>query len=107
MVEHVSVLELVEAISRDEAYVVDVRESDEYEAGHVPGAVHVPLFLVPLKHTEFRTDRPLYLICETGNRSYQAGLFLAKNGFASRNVEGGTSAWRLTGHPIVTGSAAA
>lgn len=107
MVEHVSVHDLAEAISRDEAYVVDVRESYEYEAGHVPGAVHVPLFLVPLKYTEFPSDRPLYLICETGNRSYQAGLFLARNGIASRNVEGGTSAWRFSGKSIVTGSAAA
>jgi rhodanese-related sulfurtransferase len=106
MVEHVSVRHLAEAMSRGDAHVVDVREGYEYAAGHVPGAVHVPMHLVPLRVGELPRDKDLYLICETGNRSFQVGLYLARQGISSHNVEGGTSAWRWAGGPLSTGSAA-
>lgn len=106
MVEHVSVRHLAQAMERGDAHVIDVRESYEYVAGHVPGAQHVPMHLVPLRVAELPQDKDLYLICETGNRSFQVGLYLARQGVRSHNVEGGTSAWRWAGGPLATGSAA-
>ncbi len=103
MVENVSVQDLADALGRGEP-VVDVRQPFEYDAGHVPGAVLLPMHLIPLQVEELRSDRPVYLVCETGNRSWQVADFLARHGIASRNVVGGTSAWRAHGLPLSTGA---
>ncbi len=83
--------------------LVDVREADEYEAGHVPGAVLVPLTTVPSALDRFAADEPIYVICKTGGRSYRACEFLADQGLAVVNVEGGTMAWLTSGRDIVAG----
>ena len=54
------------------ASVLDVREPFEYVAGHVPGAVHIPLGELGARYTELAQDRPLYVICRSGNRSGHA-----------------------------------
>jgi thioredoxin 1 len=72
----------------------------------VPGAVHIPMSIIPLRKDDLPTDRPLYLICESGNRSYQAGMWLARNGITALNVMGGTGAWRWSGWELARGGAA-
>ena len=84
--------------------VIDVREADEYEAGHVPGAVLIPLAEVPDRIGEIPSDQPVYLICQGGGRSRRATEFLAAEGFDVTNVDGGTKAWIESGRDVVTGS---
>lgn len=99
---HVTVTELKAAMD-EQAYVVDVREPNEYEAGHVPGAVLMPLATVPIRHSELPRDRTVYLVCQTGGRSFTAATWLAQQGYDVRNVTGGTSDWVSHGFPVENG----
>jgi len=101
-VQNVTVHDLAAAIERGEP-VVDVRSPAEYAAGHVPGAVLVPMPSVPDRVEELRAHTPLYLICEVGSRSYRVGEFLAQFGIETRNVSGGTAHWRELGWPLELG----
>lgn len=84
------------------APVLDVREPDEYQNGHVPGAVHIPLGQLPDRLDEV-PDGDLLVICQAGGRSRKAAQFLVGNGRPATNVAGGTGAWIESGRPIVTG----
>ena len=86
------------------ARIVDVRESDEYVAGHVAGAVHVALGTVPDNVEAFRGDGPVYVICLGGARSMRACEFVGEHGIEAINVAGGTREWIDGGRPVVTGS---
>lgn len=81
--------------------VVDVREDHEFAAGHVPGALHVPMSgFVDRVHEVVGLPGKVYLICEVGGRSGQVAAWLAQQGHATVNVAGGTSAWRRAGYPV-------
>jgi rhodanese-related sulfurtransferase len=84
----------------DDPHVVDVREPEEFAGGHLPGAQLVPLATVPLRLTEFPTDRPVYLVCAVGGRSAQAAQYLTQRGVDAVNVDGGTSEWVAAGYPV-------
>jgi rhodanese-related sulfurtransferase/molybdopterin-guanine dinucleotide biosynthesis protein A len=84
------------------AYVVDVRNPDEYEAGHVPGAVLIPLPELDQRWQEI-PDGDVLVICRTGPRSARAVEALNGVGKTTTNVVGGTMAWIDAGHPVVTG----
>lgn len=86
------------------ARVVDVRETDEYLSGHVPGAVHVALGTVPDNVDAFRGDGPTYVICKVGGRSMRACEYVAQFGIEVFNVAGGTIDWVNGGRAVVTGS---
>lgn len=88
---------------RSGARLIDVREPDEYERGHVPGAVSVPLGTVPDQFEVFRGDGPVYVICQSGGRSRRACEFAEANGVDAVNVTGGTGAWIATGRETVAG----
>lgn len=94
------------AARADGAYVVDVREPQEYVAGHVPGAVLVPLSQIGARLSDLPTDRKLYLICRSGNRSLQVTHALRDRGYDAVSVRGGTEAWKSAGHAVVTGARA-
>jgi len=86
-----------------EAFVVDVREAWEYGGGHVPGAVNIPLSTLPQRLSELPQDRPILLVCNSGNRSGVAADFLVQQGFPGEriyNLEGGTYAWMGAGLPV-------
>lgn len=85
------------------AYVLDVRQPDEYEAGHVPGAVLIPLDQLGAKIDEVPSDEHLYVICKSGGRSAAAVQALTGAGYEATNVAGGTMAWIEAGHPTVSG----
>ena len=85
------------------AYVLDVRQPDEYEAGHVPGAVLVPLDQLEARQAEVPADRPLLVICKSGGRSAKAVQFLSATGRDATNVAGGTMAWIDAGHAVAQG----
>ncbi len=84
------------------ALLLDVREQEEWDAGHAPDAVHVPLQQVPARLAELPTDRPVDVVCHYGGRSAQATVFLLQHGVDARNVDGGMDAWETAGLPVVT-----
>jgi rhodanese-related sulfurtransferase len=83
----------------------DVREPDEYDEAHVPGAVLVPLATVPDDLERFPTDGAVYIVCASGGRSRKAAEFLRANGVDAVNVAGGTKAWLAAGKPHERGNA--
>lgn len=96
----VSIHDLKTALDGGDAAVVDVREPEEFAAGHVPGARLVPLGTVPAVATDLPTDRPVYLVCQSGGRSAQAAAYLAQRGVDAVNVDGGTGDWVAAGYPV-------
>jgi rhodanese-related sulfurtransferase len=92
------------AAHADGAVVVDVREPSEYVGGHVPGAVLMPMGQLPSRLTELDRDRPVYVICATGNRSGAMASLMARAGFDARSVSGGTTAWSQSGRPVIHGT---
>lgn len=82
--------------------VVDVREPSETAVGVIEGALLYPWNsgVLEAKHAELPSDRPIYVICRSGNRSVPASAFLAKNGHACvHNTEGGMLAWTAASYP--------
>jgi rhodanese-related sulfurtransferase len=101
-IQEVSVDELETALSAG-ARLVDVRETDEYVAGHVPGAIHVALGTVPDTVQAFQGQGPTYVICKSGARSMRACEFLVDQGVEVVNVAGGTMGWMTSGRAVVEG----
>jgi rhodanese-related sulfurtransferase len=97
----VSVADLSALLADDPTIpVVDVREAHEYAAGHVPGAVLVPMSVLPVRVDEIPRDRTVYVVCAVGGRSGQVVAWLAQQGYDAVNVAGGTQAWQLSGYPV-------
>jgi rhodanese-related sulfurtransferase len=88
------------------AFVLDVRQPDEYESGHVPGARLIPLAEVPDRLGELPADEELLVICRSGVRSLTAAEFLVQQGIPAVNVAGGTLAWIESGREVVVGTGA-
>lgn len=84
------------------AVLLDVREDDEWEAGHAPDAVHLAMGLVPDRIDEIPDDRTIVCVCRVGGRSGTVAGALAGAGFDVRNVAGGMLAWEAAGLPVVT-----
>jgi glyoxylase-like metal-dependent hydrolase (beta-lactamase superfamily II)/rhodanese-related sulfurtransferase len=89
-----------------DAVVLDVREAEEYLAGHVPGAINMPQAELALRLAELPPEGDLYVICRSGSRSQRATQFLHTRGLRhASNVRGGTEAWRAGGKPLAYGAA--
>ena len=89
-----------------DAVLVDVREPDEWMAGHAPGARHIPLGEVGARYEEIPRDRDVYLICRSGARSARAAQVLAGAGWTTLNVADGMQGWQSAGRPMITDSGA-
>ena len=87
-----------------DAYLVDVRESDEWACGHAPEAVHLPLSELMARVAEIPEDREVYVICKVGGRSEQAVNYLNQLGRSTVNVSGGMLAWHAAGKTMITDS---
>lgn len=84
-----------------ESVLIDVREPEEYAAGHVPGAVNLPQSELASRLDELRRQVPIYIVCQGGMRSTRAAQFLRQVGFTDVvNVAGGTSAWVQAGKAV-------
>jgi rhodanese-related sulfurtransferase len=87
----------------DGAYLLDVREPDEWAAGHVPGAHHVPMMEVPARMAEVPTDAEVVVVCRSGGRSGQVTSYLMGNGWDNvRNLDGGMQSWSAAGRDMVS-----
>ncbi len=84
------------------ATVLDVREDDEWAAGHIADATHVPLSELPGRAADIPGTDPLVVVCRVGGRSAQVTAWLAAQGRDVANLEGGMYAWEAAGRPIVT-----
>jgi rhodanese-related sulfurtransferase len=84
------------------AVLLDVREDDEWQAGHAPEAVHVAMGQVAERVGELPAGRTVVCICRVGGRSASVAGALAGAGYDVRNVEGGMLAWELAGLPVTT-----
>lgn len=84
------------------AFLLDVREPDEWAAGHAPGAKHIPLGELSARVDEVPEDRPVVAICRVGGRSAKATIALNNAGYDVVNLAGGMRAWAAAGQPVVT-----
>lgn len=84
-----------------DAYLLDVREHSEWEAGHAPAAVHIPMGELSDRAAEIPRDQDVYVICRSGARSAQVTVALNNAGWQARNVEGGMKDWADAGRPMI------
>ena len=112
-IETIGVDEARKLIDDDGVLFVDVRETIEWDKGHLPGAVHVPRGLLefladpssPMHEPELAADRRLVLYCASGGRSALAARTLGSMGYTGVcHVAGGINAWREAGHPTTDGT---
>ena len=101
-VEEADVQQATAALRDDpRAVLVDVREDDEWRAGHAPDARHIPMAEVPEQLASLPRAAPIYLICHSGNRSHTIAAYLRRAGFERPiNVKGGMVAWERAGLPV-------
>ncbi|MGI5126678.1 rhodanese-like domain-containing protein [Pseudonocardia sp. CA-107938] len=85
----------------DDAVLLDVRENDEWAAGHAPDAQHLPMSELTARLGELPDADPLYVICRSGGRSARVVAYLGQQGHSVVNVDGGMQAWQAAGRPIV------
>ncbi len=102
MNQPVAVPEVLSADLPAGAYLLDVREDDEWAAGHAPEAVHVRLGDLGARAGDLPRDREVYVICRTGNRSAYAAQALLGGGLHAINVADGMTGWAVAGLPMVS-----
>ena len=107
--------DVANAVLSGELVVVDVREPDEFESGHIPGAVNIPRGWLEFKadrtcptyDEQIAPDRPLLITCTIGGRSALAAVALQELDYADvTNLEGGFEAWKDAGYPVTRPEAA-
>jgi rhodanese-related sulfurtransferase len=88
---------------KPDTYLLDVRENDEWTAGHAPGAVHLPMMEIPSRMGEIPQDREVVVVCKVGGRSGQVVGYLRQQGFENViNLDGGMLGWEAAGQPMVS-----
>ena len=104
MIKEISAAELHSCLQSG-AQLIDVREPSEFEGGHVPRAISIPLASVPENVEQFRSATDVYVICQSGARSMRACEFLHDAGITNViNVAGGTSGWIALGNEVEAGA---
>ncbi|MFJ6571462.1 rhodanese-like domain-containing protein [Streptomyces sp. NPDC091292] len=89
----------------DGDFLLDVREDDEWEAGHAGGALHIPISEFVARYGELTQAAPqdgkIHVICRSGGRSAQVATYLVQQGIDAVNVAGGMQVWEAAGRPVV------
>ena len=83
----------------DDAWLLDVREPEEWTARHAPGATHIPLGELNARGAEIPRDETIYVICRSGIRSARVAMALTGAGWQAVNVAGGMQDWAIAGRP--------
>lgn len=86
---------------RDRVQFLDVREFYEFDAGHIEGAIHIPLRRLPVSFDLLDPARPVVVVCQIGQRSDIAARYLTEKGFEAHNLEGGMTLWSELDLPFV------
>ena len=100
----VGTLEATQLMNREDALVLDVRDTAEFAAGHMLGAKNVPLTSIEARAGEFdrHKAKPVIVLCGDGSRASKAAALLRARGFANVvNLSGGFPAWQQAGLPVV------
>jgi rhodanese-related sulfurtransferase len=82
--------------------VLDVREDDEWAAGHIEGSLHIPLMHLANRFTEVPTGGQTLVVCRVGSRSAHAAAYLLQQGVDAVNLAGGLAAWAHARRPLVS-----
>jgi hydroxyacylglutathione hydrolase len=96
----VAASELRQRLKVDSVAVLDVRNRDEYEAGHLPGALHAPYARLPEYVARLPKDAQLSVYCQSGERSAYAAAYLQRHGFSVWYYPGGFREWSVLGMPV-------
>lgn len=100
----------VDALTSED-FLLDVRENDEWEAGHAEGALHIPMSEFVARYGELieaaPADGKVYVLCRVGGRSAQVTQYLVQQGVDAVNVAGGMQAWEAAGRPVSDGKGGA
>lgn len=100
-IKEISPSEAQTAVAKAYSQFIDVRTPEEYAGGHAARAVNIPLDTLTSNLDKLEKNEPVYLICQTGNRSKKAAVMLKDAGFNNvLNVTGGTVAWQAAGLPM-------
>ena len=93
-----------------DALLLDVREPDEWAAGHVDGALHIPMSVLPRRLTAdpdaLTQDAKIVVVCKMGGRSAQVTAWLNQQGFQATNLDGGMLAWASAHRPMISDTGA-
>jgi rhodanese-related sulfurtransferase len=89
-----------------DAILLDVRENDEWAAGHAESAVHIPMGEVMARLAELPEGGRVHVVCRVGGRSAQVTQYLIGQGVDAVNVSGGMLDWEAAGRPVVDGAGA-
>ena len=103
----VGTAELLRRLGAGETVVLDVRPAPEYAAGHLPGAVHIPLEQLAERLAELPADREIVAYCRGRYcvLAHDAVRLLSSHGLSARRAVDGMLEWRLAGHPVEPGAA--
>lgn len=86
------------------AFILDVRQPEEWEAAHIPESTLIPLGELSSRLSEIPSDQTIVVVCRSGNRSAEGRDILLKAGFADvTSMAGGINSWKSKGYPTVTG----
>jgi len=86
-----------------DVYLLDVREPDEWDAGHAPGAHHLPMMEIPVRMAEVPADIDVVVVCRSGARSGRVVSYLIGNGWDNvRNLDGGMQSWAAASRDVVS-----
>ncbi|MFJ5792270.1 rhodanese-like domain-containing protein [Lysinibacillus sp. NPDC093197] len=92
--KEIAVKEVQEALAQGKTLkLIDVREVDEVQEGHIPGVIHIPLGLLEFRMHELNKNETYIMVCRSGARSGRATQFLESQGFDVTNMVGGMLAW--------------
>jgi rhodanese-related sulfurtransferase len=86
---------------RSEFHLLDVREQDEWDAGHIEGAQHIPLGELGARLADVPKEQVVVAVCRSGARSDRAAKGLRSSGFQAENLDGGVTAWSRAGLALV------
>lgn len=89
-----------------DAVLLDVREPDEWAAGHVDGARHIPMNDIPRRTDELDQDTEIVVVCKVGGRSAQVTAWLNQQGYRATNLDGGMLAWAAARRPMISDTTA-
>ena len=101
-IKSISPEEVYEIIKNSEDYlIVDVRTKEEYDSGHIEGALLLPVQELEVRLDELLMDKPIIVYCRSGGRSRTAATILVENGFKQVYDMGGISDWTAKGYPVI------
>lgn len=96
------IAELVRAKTSGRALqLIDVRSTMEFRAGHLPGAISIPMAEIESRLPDLAADAPIVLVCQSGRRATMVAERLAARGVDAQVLAGGTTAWMSAGHDVV------